>query len=286
MVEPAELDLKQSRHTRRQTSARLHIHRTTRTFDAALLLGLFVAFGLVASALYVGGSITSFYNTPALMIVLLGTFAVTMVSFSFKEMISASIETFSTIFPFAQSTRLACEKGLFLANFAREHGSLALEPLVDQLNHDSFLRRMVELVVDGSEPSQVDRILGREIISIRDRRDRTVSVLRRAAEVAPAMGLIGTLVGLIQLLGNLDNPSAIGPAMAIALLTTFYGAVIAYMILAPIAAKLDRNTADELLICEVYLACAVSIAKRENTRILETYLNTKLSPSERLNQRS
>ena len=97
MVEPAELDLKQSRHTRRQTSARLHIHRTTRTFDAALLLGLFVAFGLVASALYVGGSITSFYNTPALMIVLLGTFAVTMVSFSFKEMISASIETFSTI---------------------------------------------------------------------------------------------------------------------------------------------------------------------------------------------
>jgi len=106
--------------------------------------------------------------------------------------------------------------------------------------------------------------------------------LRRAAEVAPAMGLIGTLVGLVQMLANLNDPSAIGPGMAVALLTTFYGAVLANMVLAPLAAKLEKRAGEESLVNEIYLMGVASIARRENPRRLEMLINTVLPPARRV----
>lgn len=263
-------------------SRRVELPPSSRGFDAALVLGLIFAFALVAAALVIGGSVSSFYNTPALLIVLLGTFAVTMVSFTIREVLAAMGQIGGIMFPRSHAARPACERILHLASISREHGVLALETALPRLRGEPFLQRAIALTVDGGEETQVSRILKREVEAIADRRDRMASVLRRAAEVAPAMGLIGTLVGLIQLLGNLDDPSQIGPAMAVALLTTFYGAVMAYMIFAPIAAKLDRNTAEEILVCEIYLAGALSICRQENPRLLETYLNTKLPLSNRL----
>jgi chemotaxis protein MotA len=266
----------------RRTARRLELPPSHRGFDAALVLGLIFAFALIATALVTGGSISSFYNTPALLIVLLGTFAVTMVSFTIREVLAALGQIALTMFPKNQEARPACERILHLASISREHGVLALESMLPQLRGEPFLQRAIALTVDGGDEVQVSRVLTREVEAIADRRERMASVLRRSAEVAPAMGLIGTLVGLIQLLGNLDDPSQIGPAMAVALLTTFYGAVMAYMIFAPIAAKLDRNTTEEILVCEIYLAGALSVCRQENPRLLETYLNTKLPLSERL----
>lgn len=268
---------------RRQTR-RVELPPSGRGFDAALLLGLVFAFGLVAAALVIGGSVSSFYNTPALLIVLLGTFAVTMVSFTIREVLTAMGQIAGTLFPKSHDARPACERILHLASISRDHGVLALESALPRLDGEPFLRRAIALTVDGGDDIQVDRVLKQEIEAIADRRERLASVLRRAAEVAPAMGLIGTLVGLIQLLSNLDDPSQIGPAMAVALLTTFYGAVMAYMVFSPIAAKMDRNTAEEIMVCEIYLAGALSVCRQENPRLLETYLNTKLKPSERLDQ--
>ncbi|HLF58773.1 MAG TPA: MotA/TolQ/ExbB proton channel family protein, partial [Alphaproteobacteria bacterium] len=108
------------------------------------------------------------------------------------------------------------------------------------------------------------------------------SVLRKGAEVAPAMGLIGTLVGLVQMLGRLDDPGTIGPAMAVALLTTFYGAVLANVVLAPLASKLERNSREELLVKHIFLMAASSIARQENPRRLEMLLNSVLPPSKRV----
>jgi len=107
-------------------------------------------------------------------------------------------------------------------------------------------------------------------------------VLRKAAEFAPAMGLIGTLIGLVQMLGNLDDPSTIGPAMAVALLTTFYGAVLANMVFSPMASKLERNSAEESMVNTIYMMGAASIGRQENPRRLEMLLNSILPPGKRV----
>jgi chemotaxis protein MotA len=122
----------------------------------------------------------------------------------------------------------------------------------------------------------------RDLQATLQRHAKGAGVLRKAAEYAPAMGLIGTLIGLVQMLGNLDDPSAIGPAMAVALLTTFYGAVLANMLLSPLAAKLERNSEDEALLNLVYLTAAVSMGRQENPRRLEMLLNSILPPAKRV----
>lgn len=253
-----------------------------RTVDGALIFGLAVAFGLVGTALVLGGSVSSFYNLPSVLIVLIGTFAVTLVSFSISELFGAFGAVVQTILPQRYDHRLAGERCLNLAAISRDNGVLALDHVIPALDSEPFLQRAVAMAVDGATPHQIDQVLSQEIDAIYELRKRHASVLRRAAEVAPSMGLIGTLIGLIQLLGNLNDPASIGPAMAVALLTTFYGAILAYMVLAPIAAKLDRNAESELLECEIYHACALSIARQENPRLLERLLNTKLPPSQRL----
>lgn len=107
-------------------------------------------------------------------------------------------------------------------------------------------------------------------------------MFRKSADIAPAMGLIGTLIGLVQMLGNLDDPTKIGPAMAVALLTTLYGAILSTMVFTPLASKLERNTNEELLISQLYLEGILSIARQENPRQLETVMNTLLPPSKRV----
>ncbi|MEC7029070.1 MAG: MotA/TolQ/ExbB proton channel family protein, partial [Pseudomonadota bacterium] len=128
----------------------------------------------------------------------------------------------------------------------------------------------------------IDRVLGQEVDALAERHRRSASILRRASEVAPAMGLIGTLVGLVQMLAQLDDPSSIGPAMAVALLTTFYGAIMGTVILGPLAAKLERNSGDETMIKNLILTAMGSIARQENPRRLEMLLNSELPPEHRI----
>lgn len=255
---------------------------TGTTMDGALLIGLGAAFVLVITAMVWGGSIAAFWNLPSVLIVFLGTMAVTTVSFSLGEAFGVIPLIFRTLFPPKRDSRRACERAMNLAEIARRAGVLALDAILPQLDREPFLQRAVAMAVDGANPDQIETVLNTEIEATTERMTRSANVLRRAAEVAPAMGLIGTLVGLIQMLATLNDPNTIGPAMAIALLTTFYGAVMAYMVFAPIAAKVDRNAADERLIQEVYMVCATSIARQENPRQLEVMLNTVLPPSQRL----
>jgi chemotaxis protein MotA len=125
-------------------------------------------------------------------------------------------------------------------------------------------------------------VMRRELGAMLGRHRKSISVLRRAAEITPAMGLIGTLIGLVQMLGRLEDPSAIGPAMAVALLTTFYGAVLAHMVLNPLASKLERNSAEEALIGQLNLVAAGSIGRQENPRRLEMMLNSLMPPARRV----
>jgi chemotaxis protein MotA len=248
----------------------------------ATIIGLLAGFALVVAAMVLGGSPSSFVDGPAMLIVIGGTFAVTLASFSFRELASAVVTTVRALFQRAMNPQSAAYVVLELADQARRHGVVGLQSEAEKLSDEPFLAKAVSLVVDGTPSDDIDRLLQQEISVAMQRRLGSADVFRRAAEVAPAMGLIGTLVGLVQMLSNLDDPSSIGPAMAIALLTTFYGAVLAYMVFAPLAARLERDSDEAQLVNSVFALGATSIGRKENPRRLEMLLNATLPPAQRV----
>jgi chemotaxis protein MotA len=246
------------------------------------LLGLVAGFGLIIAAIVVGGSAEAFIDLPAVLIVIGGTLGVTTLSFSLGDIArvpSIVLKAMLRSIPEAGSTALHM---LRLAELARKRGILGLDQMLDTMRHQPFVHKAVSLAVDGTPVEEIRTILQREINEMAERHMRSANVLRKAAEVAPAMGLIGTLIGLVQMLGNLNDPSSIGPGLAVALLTTFYGAVLANMVFAPLASKLERNTAEETLIANVYMLAAESICRKDNPRRLELLLNAMLPPAQRI----
>lgn len=250
--------------------------------DFATIFGAVGAFVVIGAAMTLGGSPGSFIDIPAMLIVLGGTFLVTAISFSVSEVLHAQKVMGRTVLYHVIEPDDAARWVLQLADHARKKGILALQHRMGELKNAPFLQRAALMVVDGLPPEQVESVLMREADAIRQRHIRSAGVLRRAGEVAPAMGLIGTLVGLVQMLGNLEDPSTIGPSMAIALLTTFYGAVLANMLFLPLANKLDRNSEAESMINQIYAIGIASISRQENPRRLEVELNTILSPANRV----
>ncbi|SLN69538.1 motility protein A [Oceanibacterium hippocampi] len=250
--------------------------------DIATIIGLFGAFGLVGAAIAVGGSVLAFINVPSMLIVVAGTFLVTMMCFSLNEVIRAQGLILKTLFFRITDPEDAAHDMLELAEKARKEGVLVLQKTVDNYLDEPFLHKALLLVVDGLPGDDVERVLQRDLAAMTQRHQRGAGILRKAAEIAPAMGLIGTLVGLVQMLSNLNDPASIGPAMAVALLTTFYGALLANMVFSPLAAKLERNSEAETVLCKIYTQAAVSIGRQENPRRLEMILNTMLPPAQRL----
>ena len=172
----------------------------------------------------------------------------------------------------------AAYKGLQVAEMARKQGVLALQNVAGSVRNEPFFHQGISMVIDGTPGEEVEYILRRDFQATIQRHRQSASVLRKMAEFAPAMGLIG----LVQMLGNLQDPTTIGPAMAVALLTTFYGAVLANMVFLPLASKLERNAGEEALINQIFLLSAVSIGRQENPRRLEMLLNSILPPSQRV----
>lgn len=250
--------------------------------DFSTLLGILVGFILISLAIGMSGSGKSFLDLPSVLIVLGGTLAVTLASFNFREFLQTPGVVVSSAFRTSYDPRAVALTLLDLAENARKKGLLAMQEEVARYKDVPFLSKGLGMVIDGVEPEEVERVMRQEIHSTSERHDHSTSVLRKMAEIAPAMGLIGTLIGLVQMLGNLEDPSKIGPAMAVALLTTMYGAVLAYMFFSPLAAKLERNSAEEMLVKTLLLRGVVSIGKKENPRRLEMLLNTILPPASRV----
>jgi len=247
------------------------------------VLGMLAAFLLVAGAIFLGGSPRAFVNLQGIMIVILGTFAVTAISFRFQEMISLPANIWTLLRHSQQDPSEEALKVMKIAVEARKHNDvLMLERLLPRLKGTPFLMQALQLVVDGAQLEEIEQIMRREASTAAARHTRSVDFLRRAGDVAPAMGLIGTLIGLVFMLGNLDNPAEIGPAMAVALLTTFYGAVMAHLVFIPLAAKTEHCTTEEALVNNLYTMGATSIRRGENPRRLEMLLNTILPPAKRI----
>ena len=260
----------------------LRLQPTRQGFDMATAMGLIGALGLIAIAIFLGGNWLAFVDIPSILIVVAGTFAITTVSYSLGEIVQAQPLMLRTLFSNGHTPNEAAAKVLQLAERARRRGLLAMQNELFGLKTEPFLLRGMTMLIDGMPIDEVERNLTFEIHAMAQRHQRSTGILRRAAEVSPAMGLIGTLIGLVQMLGSLNQPEGIGPAMAVALLTTFYGAVLANVFFLPIASKLERNSSVELLINQIFILGTLSIARQENPRRLELVLNTVLPASQRV----
>lgn len=250
--------------------------------DFATILGLVGGFGMIFTAMSISGSSAAFLDIPSVLIVMGGTFAVTLVCYSLRDMLRSREVIGNVLLRPARNAQTAAVWMLHLSEIARAKGVLALESGLAEMRREPFLHKAVQMVVDGSPAEEVERIMRQEMAATAMRQTQTAGMLRKAAEVAPAMGLIGTLVGLVQMLGRLSDPSSIGPAMAVALLTTFYGAVLAYMVFAPLASKLERNMGEDQMVSQIYLIGAASIARQEHPRRTEMQINTVLPPAQRI----
>jgi chemotaxis protein MotA len=240
--------------------------------------GLCIVLGIMSSGDWQISALGAFIDVPSLLIVVGGTVGAVLIATPFSK-VASSFKAVSIIFALPKVNPLeAIERIISLANIARKEGLLALEDVAKSMD-DKFLQKGVMLIVDGTDPELVRNILDTELAYIERRHSETRGVWDNVAALAPAWGMIGTLMGLVIMLGNLSDPDSIGPSMAVALITTFYGSVLANYVAMPIAAKLKNFSADELLIKEVLIEGMLSIQAGENPRIIEEKLKAFLSPN-------
>ncbi|MDR1472291.1 MAG: motility protein A [Synergistaceae bacterium] len=248
--------------------------------DLASIVGLSFSIIVVAWGMIMGGDIMAFYDLPSILIVLGGTLGAAMVA-NPLDRTKILPKILKNAFVSEQIDMIGLIQTLVsFAEKARREGLLALEEDAGQLD-DEFMRKSIQLVVDGTDPELVKSILDTEIGLLEERHSENKGYLDSIAELGPAFGMLGTLIGLIQMLGNLDDPSALGPGMAVALVTTFYGSVLANMVAIPIGKKLNQNSGREILCRELMVEGILSIQAGENPRIVEEKLKVFLPPKMR-----
>jgi len=248
--------------------------------DFATVLGIISAFGLVTIAIFMGGGVKLFINVPALMIVVGGTLGATMISYPLRDVFGVFAVAKKAVFTKNISIKQLISRFVDFAKKSRKEGILALEGEVKGVK-DEFLKKGVQLSIDGLEPQEIEDVLETEVGFIRSRHQLGAEVFTTMGTFSPALGMIGTLIGLVQMLQTLDDPSRIGPAMAVALLTTFYGSIMANIVCLPIAGKLRVRSKEEVLTKEMTIRGIISLANGDNPRILEQRLMAFIPPDQR-----
>ncbi len=246
--------------------------------DIATLIGLIGSFAIIISAMVMGGSADAFINAPSLLIVVGGTLAVTLVHQKLGPVFGAFKSVANAFFDKSQSTDELIPAIVNLAQKARKEGLVSLE---GEEIADEFMSRGIRLGVDGLSPELVTATLRNELSSLKKRHEVGQKVFRFMAGTAPSMGMIGTLVGLVQMLRTLDDPSAIGPSMAVALLTTLYGAILAFVVFNPLAEKLENRTLEEVTSKTLTIAGVASILQGDNSMAIQSKLEAYLAPGAR-----
>jgi len=245
--------------------------------DIATIIGFVVAFGLVVAGILQGGSLATFIDPPSLLIVVGGTIGATLVNYSLPQVLGLVGIIKNAFFSQSYNPDKWIEVLVEFAGKSRRDGILSLESSLNEIN-DDFLKKGIQLAIDGLEPQVIRNILETEIDHIEERHNTGSDICMTMSAFAPALGLIGTLIGLVLMLQNMDDPSSIGPAMAVALLTTFYGAILANLVFTPIAGKLKGKSKDEILTKELLLEGILSITAGDNPRVLEQKLHAFLAP--------
>ncbi len=228
---------------------------------------------MVLAAIFLGGSAGMFVDAASILIVVVGSLFVVLMKFSLKQFLGA-LKAAGTAFKFQlPETQALIDEVLEIAKVARKEGFLALDGRQYSV---PYLQMGIQMVVDGQPPEVVRSVLERERLLTLERHRWGAKVFSAMGDVAPAMGMIGTLIGLVQMLSNMSDPASIGPAMAVALLTTLYGAVMANMVCIPIADKLNLRMTEEARMQAMLLDAVTSIQNGVHPRAVETLLNSYL----------
>jgi chemotaxis protein MotA len=246
--------------------------------DIATVIGIALAMGLILASIIMGVGLGPFIDVPSILIVIGGTIASLLICFPMGSVIGAIKVFLKTMLGKTPAPTEIIDEIVELAVTARKDSILALEKVEIA---DPFLAKGIKLVVDGTAPDLVTSILNTEIKFMKQRHLEGAKIFGTVSAMAPAFGMIGTLIGLVQMLQNLSDPSAIGPSMAVALLTTFYGAVIANIFGAPIKTKLEGKSVEEALLKEVVMQGVLSIMEGDNPMIVRSKLEAFLSPKMR-----
>ncbi len=246
--------------------------------DLATLIGLIGAFGIVMTSIILGGSAGTFVNTPSLLVVLGGTVMVTMMKFSLGQFLGAAKIAVKAFVNKPVQPESLIENSVELAKTARQGGLLALE---DAEVVDDFMKSGLGLLIDGHPADTVRSMLLKDLNQTVQRHQDGQQIFKAIGDVGPAMGMIGTLIGLVQMLSNMDDPKQIGPAMAVALLTTLYGAILANMFALPIADKLSVRSGEEYTNKSLIIDALLGIQSGQNPRIIEGMLESYLPRSQR-----
>jgi len=246
--------------------------------DLATLLGMLIAFGFIFGAIATGGSIMLFVNAPSLLIVFGGSVAVVLMQFTLGQFFGAFKVAARGFMHKTIDPQELINQAVELANIARKEGMMALE---SQEIDNPFLNKGIGLCVDGHPPDLVRKMLSKDISLTIERHEIGQKIFRALGDIGPAMGMIGTLIGLVQMLANMDDPKTIGPSMAVALLTTLYGAVIANAFAIPLADKLELRSNEEKTNRTLILETISGIQEGMNPRVLEELLKAFLPESKR-----
>ncbi len=251
--------------------------------DFATILGIIAAFGLVFYAIRLGGDMRVFWDVPSMLIVLGGTLGATMINHPLAEVGRTFGLVKTAFFPERSALRERIARILHFSRRLRSEDIASLRSEFDE-EQDSFFGACLELLLEGVEEREIRRVMSIELSFLEDRHRSGARLFSTMGAIAPAMGLVGTLIGLVQMLQSLDTPSKIGPAMSVALLTTFYGALFANVICLPFAGKLRNRSEEEFLVKELTVEGVVCLAQRLNPRTIERRLLGFLPTDKRVSE--
>ncbi len=250
--------------------------------DIATLFGIIVGFALLIAAIILGGNYDIFLNIPGLMIVIGGTFSAACINFPLSDIYNSFVAAFKIFVTRKLKANEVVNLMVKIAEISRREGLLALENIETDNN---ILKKTCQLIADNADTDLIQETLMIEIASMKQRHFITQEVFKKMGSYAPAFGMVGTLIGLVQMLSSLKDPDAIGPAMAVAILTTFYGSVLSNLVFLPIAGKLKSRTKEEVLHLQIIFEGAKCILQNNNPRFVYEKLSSFVPPKERRYER-
>lgn len=247
--------------------------------DISSVIGLSLGIVSIMGSIAIGGvGFMPYWDTPSVVLIFGGVLASTMIRWPIEVVKATASIYMKAIFSSSQSPKLIIEEIIKLAEVARRESVFALEKVPVE---DKFLKKSVTLAADNRPPEVITSILGLEISAMEERHAKGADLLDMMGADGPAFGMIGTLMGLVAMLKNMSDPSSIGPAMAVALLTTFYGAIIANLFCIPVGIKLKQRSKEESTRMNIILAGVLGIVAGENPRTIREKLESFLPPSQR-----
>jgi len=249
--------------------------------DIATLVEILVAFGLFIDSILMGGEGTWFVSAPSLMIVGGGTMGATLLAYPLVDVLGV-FKVAKNVF--MHKSQVVSELIPLISEFAkkaRQEGILSFESQLADIE-DPFLVQGIQMAIDGMESSAIEDVMTTEIIYLEERHRLGSEIFSTMGTFAPAVGMLGTIIGLVQMLMLMEDPSQIGAPMALALLTTFYGTLVANLVFLPIAGKLKTRSKQEILIKQMVLEGVISIQSGDNHRIVEQKLKAFIAPRARV----